>query len=250
MNKVTRVRIMTVLAVAAMMLSAIGLYTYFSTPDEDPYDDVLELQSLDIESGSYYPWLWVNSTDDSLAMDPGCRLDVNFINQSTGERAFTFSTDSIFLFANGTWTLTHQLDLQNMSPDTYSLDVYVNCTFYGFEATPLSPKHGLIHGNISLPSERPVLPRVLGVKLYPDDEVGYWFYCVEFQDPDQDGDTAYVYVSNKSGFTVFHTPWINNTGMNLTWIMEGYVETTAPFDGLGVHVTDKDGPHSEAWFRW
>lgn len=249
MNIESRVRFVLILAVVAAMLSAVGLYAYFIMRD-DSSRDILPLESLDIEMGSYYPWLWVNSTDDSLTIGHSCRLDVNFINESTGERAYTIGTGGAFRFANGTWSLKRQLDLQNLSPGNYSLDVYVNCTFYAFEVPTPHPKYGHIQGNMSLPSERPLLPRVLGIKLDYDDEHGSWHYYVELQDPDMDGDAAYVYVSNKSGYTVFHTPWINNTDRNLTWVLEGYVETTAPFDCLGVEVKDKDGPHAEARFRW
>jgi hypothetical protein len=246
----SRVRTLVALAVVAIMLSAIGLYAYFSMRGEESSEDVLQLESLDFESGSYYPWLWVNSTDDSLIIDHSCRLDINFFNESTGERALTIGTGGTFRFANGTWSLMQQLDLQNLSPGNYSIDLYANCTFFAFEAPTPPPKYGRLQGNISLPPERPLLPRVLGVKLDYDDEHGAWRYHVELEDPDQDGDTAYVYVSNKSGFTVFHTPWVNNTNRNLTWVLEGFVETTVPFDFLGVEVKDKDGPHSDAWFRW
>lgn len=246
----SRVRVLVVLVVVAIVLSAIGLDVYFSVRDEESSKDVLQLESLHIELGSYYPWLWVNSTDDSLTVDHSCRLDINFFNESTGERARTIGTGGFFRFANGTWSLMQQLDLQNLSPGNYSIDLYVNCTFYAFESPTPPPKYGRLQGNISLPSERPLLPRVLGVMLGYDDEHGAWRYHVELQDPDQDGDTAHVYVSDKSGYTVFHTPWINNTNRNLTWVLEGFVETTASFDFLWVEVKDIDGPHSDAWFRW
>ena len=248
----SRVRVLVVLVVVAIVLLAIGLYVYFSVREEESSEDVLQLESLDFELGSYYPWLWVNSTDDSLIAGHSCRLEINFFNESTGERALTFGTGGVFRFANGTWSLMQQLDLQNLSPGNYSIDLYANCTFFalGAKAPTPSPKYGRLQGNISLPSERPLLPRVLGVILDYDDEHGAWRYHVELEDPDQDGDTAYVYVSNNSGYTVFHTPWINNTDRNLTWVLEGFVETTASFDYLGVEVKDIDGPHSDAWFRW
>jgi len=250
MNIESRARTLVVLAVVAIMLLAISLYAYFSMREEDSSDDILQLDSLDIETGSYYPWIWVNSTDDSLTAMHSCGLDVNFINVSTGERAYTIGTGGHFHFTNGTWSLMQQLDLQYLSPGNYSIDLYANCTFYAFaEAPELPPKHGRIQGNISLPSERPLLPRVLGVKLDYDDEQGAWYYYVELRDPDMDGDTASVYVAGKSG-SVFNAPWTNNTDKNLTWVLEGYFETTASFRYLGVMVKDKDGPHSEATFTW
>jgi hypothetical protein len=247
-----KVRNLIVLAIVAMWLAAIAGYVYLSTRGEDSSDDALQLQldSLVIEKGTWYPWLWINSTDGNLKMYNSCGLEVQVINMSTNERAYTIGTGGNFRLTNGTWSLTQQLDLQYLVPGNYTFKVFVNCTFYeGVETPTPSPRHGIIQGNVSMPLERPVLPRVIGITLDQNDENGTWHYRLELSDPDMDGDAIHFGVADKSG-TLFYVPWTNSTDNSLVWVLEGYFELSVPFQFSFVFLKDKDGPHSETNFMW
>jgi hypothetical protein len=236
------------MAIAAILvLSLAATYLYFSRSEEDVSVSVLVIDSWGIESGSYYPWIWLNSTDDRLRDLESMTLEILFSDTGTGEYVCGFSYGGFPLsYSNESWSVRQRLSFQDFSPAEYLVDVYLNCTFGCFES-PVIHANAHVQGNMNLPSEQPPLPRVLGIMFFPTEDEGIWHYNVSIEDPDQDGDCAGIYASNRSGYTIWHV-LTNNTDYNLIWVIEGDADLSQKPSSILVQVTDEDGPYADARF--
>ncbi|UCE80677.1 MAG: hypothetical protein JSV94_05905 [Methanobacteriota archaeon] len=230
-----------------VVLSLVGSYFFIRDNEDDITISPLSIDSWGIESGSYYPWIWLNSTDDRLQRCTGAELEIRFSNAVTREYVCGWGSNGALIYSsNGTWSVQERLSLQGYTAGDYGVDVYLNCTFDGFES-PATYAYVHVQGSINLPSERPPLPRVLGITFFPIDENGVWCYSITIEDPDQDGDCAHVYASNRSGYTIWHV-LANNTDGHLIWGIDGDANISQTPSSILVQVTDKDGPYADARF--
>lgn len=230
-----------------VVLSLMGAYLYIPDNEDDLSVSLLSIDSWSIESGSYYPWIWLNSTDDRLQRCTSAEFEIRFSNAVTGEHVCGWGSNGALIYrSNGTWCVQERLSLQGSTAGDYGVDVYLNCTFDGFE-TPETRANVHVQGSISLPSEHPLLPRVLGIMFFPTEDEGIWHYNVTIEDPDQDGDCAHVYASNRSGYTIWHV-LANNTVGHLIWDIEGDADLSQTPSSILVQVTDEDGPYADARF--
>ncbi len=245
MAPINRKQFIAIVTVTAILLSVAIAYNYdIGRNVNDDSENVISVESWSIESGSYYPWLWINLTDDLPSTPIYSALLVKGYYEETGECAFAQGRSPIIYGSS----MQEKLNLQNMEPGDYRIEIYLNCTFGGTELPTTFGSAHLEGANISLPMDRPIFPQVLGIMLTYSEPDDCWHYAITIEDPDQDGDRAQVWVSNETGYSIYNA-WGNNTGNLLTWIMEGDMALDAPPGILSIEVLDDDGPYAMATFH-
>jgi hypothetical protein len=244
----SRGRQFLVLAVAALVtLSAVAVFFIFDEGKDEAVVATIEVESWNLESGSYYPWVWVNLSREVSQSAVFADLRIVFHDATTGAYASGSTFHSVPLIdVDGTWSVNRRLSLQNVDSGDYRADVYANCTVNPFDAGE-ARANAHVSKNISLPIERPALPRVLGIQIVPLDEEGCWHYTVTIEDPDRDGDCAEVVASNKTGYSIYNG-LANNSDELLAWVIEGDMDLACEQFSFSVWVTDKDGPYARATF--
>ncbi len=237
--------------VASILTAGVVAAVVLIDDSESEEFEILAVQSWNMQNHSYYPHYWINVSDDLKS--PGgtygrvlTEVTLQLINRTTGIRDLTASGGALTSYEDGITRFSGSLDLQKFQPGVFDVHVYVNVSSEGAQDN-IVPKrfHGVCE--VTLPTERPLLPQITSMSVEFNELTNMYHYAVAMVDPDGDGDTLDVYLSGK-GYTKYHVR-VNNSDNLMQWSFEGDVNVTLSHElyDLWGQVTDGDGPYSMRW---